>query len=161
MVRPTITSTKHIVQVSQADVMFGDRLLVNIAVAKQNPDLGDSIDVEVGATVKAVYVEMWIIGQGQATATQNSIVVKGTNDLAISAIQQSDLHDYSNKKGIFYTTQGLVGDVNSNPVPVIRQWIAIPKGKQRMALGDSIFLSMLAITADMTVCGQITYKSYT
>ena len=73
------------------------------------------------------------------------------------------LNDYPNKKNILKTSQGVIGDANTNTTPVFREWIAIPKGKQRMGLGDRLMLnvSCLAEAAnDLEICGMFIYKEY-
>ena len=159
--RPIIQSAKHIVQHSLDSIAIGTRNLIPIAVAKDAPNLADASDVAVGTTIKAVYCELWIMAPANQPGTQVSIFFKGTADVQISALEMADLHGYVNKKNIFYTTMGLIGDANSNPIPILRQWIKIPKGKQRMGLGDRLLMSVLAQVEGVEICGQFTYKAYT
>jgi len=77
--------------------------------------------------------------------------------------QSQILHDYPNKKNLFKTSQGLLGDANSNAVPIFREWIAIPKGKQRIGLGDTLVFNLAALgemDQDVEVCGLVIYKEY-
>ncbi len=161
MVRPTINSTKRILQITPTTVTIGNRDLILIAVAKQNPDDGEPSDVAVGTNIKAVYCELWQQTTDNQPGSQNTIFAKGTNNTRISALEQGKLHDFGQKNNIFYTTQGLIGDANSNPIPVMRDWKKVPKGKQRMALGDSLYISVLSITNNVNFCGQFTFKAYT
>ncbi len=104
---------------------------------------------------------MWVQGAGAQPGATTIIVEKlpgvGTN---ITAGEMAALDDYNNKKNIFYTTQGLVGDSNTNPAPLIRQWIKIPKGKQRFGLGDRLQFTILGLVDDIEFCGLAIYKAY-
>jgi len=71
------------------------------------------------------------------------------------------LHTYANKKNILYMTQGITGDSNTNPTPWIRQWILIPKGKQRFGLNDRLQLNIRAISEDFEWCGINIYLAKT
>ena len=72
MVRPVITTHKHIRQVSFATVSIGDIANIDVCVAKQSPNRSISTEVEIGSIVKAVYVEMWLLGDGQAVGTASN-----------------------------------------------------------------------------------------
>ena len=131
----------------------------NLAVGVSLPDSANS--VRVGATIKAVYVELWVLANSQQPASIILIVEKQPgNGQDINLVGITALHDYPNKKNIFYSTQGLVGDANTNPVPFLRQWIKIPKGKQRFGLTDRLQVTILSQTEDINICGLMIYKEY-
>ncbi len=106
-------------------------------------------------------MELWVMAAGAQPGATTVIVEKlpgpATN---ISAGDMANLHDYNNKKNIFYTTQGLVGDSNTNPAPLIRQWIKIPKGKQRFGLNDRLNFTILGLVDDIEYCGLSIFKAY-
>ena len=119
-------------------------------------------EVAVGTIVKAIYVEVW----GHASSAQPGTVtilverLPGGNTNPTDA-ELADLHTYANKKNILYVTQGVTGDSNTNPTPWIRQWILIPKGKQRFGLGDRLQLTIRAISNDFEWCGLNIYLAKT
>ncbi len=162
MVRPMVNSNKHIVQ----NVVFpvGTVSTVNLvlAQAKENPDGLVSSEVRVGSNIKAIFCEYWILGDGQQpSAVEMHLEKPVAGSIGPVFADSQSLYIYNNKKNIFYTTQGLVGDANSNPIPFIRQWIKIPKGKQRMGLGDLLIMSFNNLTADgIEVCGLSIYKEF-
>ncbi len=160
--RPPINSEKHYRAISLATITENTVQSFALVTAVANPSV--SSEVRVGAIVKAVHVELWYLGDAAQAVFQVSTFEKlvSGQDSATS-VQMSALHDYPNKKNIFETTQGLVGDNNSNPIPAFRHWIKIPKGKQRMGLGDSIVLNVAArgeTNNDLEVCGMAIYKEY-
>ncbi len=121
--------------------------------------------VEVGSSVKAVYVELWL---GNASSTvvgsYTTILYKnpGGNASATSG-SLAALHDYDNKKNILFTSQALVPPTDGGQVMVMKQWFKVPKGKQRMGLGDRIELvtrNNNATAVDINGCGLGLYKEY-
>jgi len=162
MVRPTINSEKHLHPRSLITVDNGTIQNLNIAVAVKAPST--SFEVREGAEVKAVWVEMWYLGSGSQPVIQTTVLEKiSSGGPAMTQPDSTTLNDYLNKKNILYTTQGIVGDANSNPVPLLRDWYKIPKGKQRMGLGDKIVLNIASVAEaanDLEVCGMFIYKEY-
>jgi len=161
--RPIIQSTKHYVQQSRSEVA---------TVAVQNIDILEAVimsannlvdEVLEGSLVKAVFVEMWILD----TASDGSFVIsleKRPSGLGAMAFASSNaLGLYPNKKNLLYVTQGLSPNNGvGNPVPIIRQWFKIPKGKQRMGLGDKLVLNITNNGLnDLEFCGFFTYKEMT
>ena len=160
MVRPAINSEKHIVQVSLTNVTALDVGTQNVCVAVASPGTSPT-EVRIGSVVKAVYIELWLLGAGQQPNTSATIIYKVENNpTPITFSEMQNLEAYTNKKNILEMHQGLVGDANTNPSPFYRGWIKIPKGKQRIGLGDAIKLTVSAITEDLQFCGVFIYKEY-
>ena len=160
--RPIITSRKHLVQIPVDSVMGGTLKVIPLANALQNADHAVATNVNVGATIKAIYVEMWIMAEAQNIGSITLTVEKleGTQPEMIFA-QNAVLHNYANKKNIFYTTQGLTGENDTNPIPFLRAWIKIPKGKQRFGSNDRLVINLAGNTEDARHCGLVIFKDYT
>ncbi len=140
--------------------MAGTVVTRNIANADQDPSPSSPSAVAVGTVVKAVYAEIWILGTSQQPATTTTVIMKNPGGDNIDATDFTDLNSYNQKNNIFEMHQGLVGDANANPVPFYRGWIKIPKGKQRLALGDALQFSLKCITEDVQWCGIFIFKAY-
>lgn len=157
--RPPINSEKHIVQTSPTEAGFGANFAVPVATAVVAPT--GASEVRVGAIIKAVYVELWFqTGDNQPGSTISMFekLVSG-KDFA-NFVDMSALHNYPNKKNVLETHQGLIGDANSNPMPLFRGWIKIPKGKQRIGQGDRLVLNIAGLTTAVTFCGLCIFKEY-
>ncbi len=119
-------------------------------------------DVQSGSIVKAIYIEYWMSGDSASAQSTFNITVEkvsgGQPDMTFA--NAVNLMAYPNKKNVLYTTQGLVGDSTNNAVPIIRQWIAIPKGKQRFGLGDQLRTNIASITGTIRLCGIVIFKEY-
>ncbi len=162
--RAPIHSKKHINQISQSTVAqaaVGNTTLIRAV----EPQSTLPSEVEEGAIVKACYVEFWV--------SQDSASVVGSYTVALSkdpggssgmtAANLAALHDYTNKKNILFTGQGLLTPNDGGQVPVLRGWYKIPKGKQRFGLGDILRVSIRnnnSTAIDINFCGLAIYKEY-
>ncbi len=161
--KPVIHSDKHYVQQSRSQVA---------TVARTNLDIIDSVEGTVanqvdevveGAIVKAVYVEMWILDSSNDGSFVITLEKLPSALTKVSFAQMNALGTYPNKKNVLYTTQGLSPNNGvGNPIPIIRQWFKIPKGKQRFGLGDKLVLNIANNGLNnLEFCGFFTYKEMT
>ncbi len=155
-----IVSVKHYVHTPAVTIATGVRTMVTIvnAIAKGSA-ITSAADVEEGAVIKAIYLEYWVSGE-TASQTGNALVLKrpsGATQPTYAEMQ--NLGAYINKKNILSTHQGLM-PTGGNVMPIFREWIKIPKGKQRMGLGDLIQVAVSATGTTVNLCGFATFKSY-
>ncbi len=162
--RPIIQSTKHYVQFPIDQITTATRQAIVLVEAVESTVANAATEVVEGAIVKAIYIELWL--QNSANLGEEIVVVfkdvvggAGAPNFA----EMSALFTFKNKKNILFTHQGLSSnDGVGNPIPVIRSWIKIPKGKQRMGLGDRITMSIANVSSnDLNRCGFSIYKEYT
>ncbi len=160
--RAPIASRKHYNQFTQFTVASGAVTTHVHAKGVKVGTIDTPSEVQEGGVIKAIYLEMWLLGKSTAATSFVMMLEKaGQNIGAPTLSEMSTLDAYQNKKNVFYTTQGLVGDATANPTPVVRQWFKIPKGKQRIGLDDLIRVNVAAIGADdLDGCAFGTYKSY-
>ena len=156
-----IVSRKHIVQhtITQVPTLTVDTKSEINAVAVQDVNLAQEV-VE-GSIIKAVFIERWLLG----TFNEGSfvlIVEKSVGGQGVPLItDMTTLDAYPNKKNILFTSQGLLSEDNANPIPVLRQWIKIPRGKQRFGLDDKLRVCIASIGGEsVQYCGLTIYKSY-
>ncbi len=160
-----ILSRKHIFQISQSTV--GQALNVNnnfITAIEGQRTLPNH--VAEGAVVKACYVELWISQDSAAVVGSYTVVLYKNpgGNATVTTTNMAALHDYDNKKNIFFTGQGLLTPNDGGQVPALRGWYKIPKGKQRFGLGDSMSVAIRnnnLTSIDINFCGVILYKEYT
>ncbi len=159
--RPPIVARKHYVQVSLATVLSGAALATRVCFGVVPNAVDQEFEVAEGAVVKAIYFEMWVRAGDTSPGSTLISIIKTKDNQTPTFTDVTALHDYTNKANVFYHTQGLTNDQDADAIPFIRQWIKIPKGKQRMAFGDSWWIVIAAQALDNIVCGFATYKSYT
>jgi len=161
--RPPIHSVKHYHQITLSTSTTGTETASIFLDAVSVPSTSGLDKVKEGAVVKAVFVELWVIGSvSDQFFTITLMKLPSAVPLATFA-DMTALGTYDNKKNILYVTQGLASnDGIAMPVPVMRQWFKIPKGKQRMGLGDRMAINVASRgSATITYCGFVTYKEYT
>ncbi len=163
--RSPIHSEKHYVQTSQTSVAAaatGSVAIVN-AVHVENKSATTTSEIIEGSIVKAVYLEYWLLGAEASNASSSFIftVYKVQSaDVGMTFSQMNGLAGYTNKKNVLFTSQGLLGGDLTNPTPVIRTWIKIPKSKQRFGLADRLFVTVAGLAGAIIFCGFATYKEY-
>ncbi len=161
MVRPTINSLKHIVQTSLTTVTVGTVNNTLLITALEPNVINAPDEVRQGAVVKAVFIERWVKQSDTIGGNYVTIVHKlPANAATPTAANMAALHDWGNKKNILFSSQGLLNDQNADATPVLRQWIKIPKGKQRFGAGDKLYISHFAQALDSNICGLAIYKEY-
>ncbi len=140
-------------------------IVTNILVEAIEAQSTSPEKIEEGAAVKAVYVELWL-GNASSTVVGSYTCVVYKNPGGGSPANSTNLaalHDYANKKNILYTSQALVPPTDGGQVMVLKQWIKIPKGKQRFGLKDRIDLVIRnnnSTAIDVNACGLAIFKEY-
>ncbi len=163
--RPIIQSKKHIFQISQSTVAQAAVGTTTFLQAIEGPSTAPHV-VNEGAIVKACYVEFWVSQDSASVVGSYTVILyknPGNTNTATSA-NVAALHDYTNKKNILFTAQGLLTPTDGGQVPVMRSWYKIPKGKQRMGLGDTMQISIRnnnATAIDQNFCGLVIFKEMT
>ncbi len=157
---PIITE-KHIGQITLASIAFGAVLSSVIAEAVAVTDKNAQNEVDQGSLVKAVFLERWITSDDAEQSTFVMIVEKiPAGQANPTATQMAQLNSYPNKKNILLTKQGITNPVAGVAMPLISQWVAIPRGKQRMGLGDKIVITVLAQADGINICGLNLFKEW-
>ncbi len=157
-----IHSQKHIVQITRSSVVTVSRNTESLINALPIADVNTPVEVTEGAIVKAVYIELWLessSNNGFEIVTVIKVPESGTGP---TFAQMQALNSYTNKKNILFTHQALsANDGVGNPIPVLRQWIKIPKSKQRFGLGDNLMLSISNPSVNtLDYCGFAIFKEY-
>ncbi len=158
--KAVIKAIKHYSHTAIQTVTGGARNTITIVDAiAEGATRSNAFDVYEGSVVKAVYLEYWI---AQATALQSGTWLCAklpSNSVTPTFAEMANLGSYQNKKNIFVSGQGVIPS-NGNVMNIFKGWVKIPKGKQRMGLGDRIVVNVAAVGADLKLCGLTTYKEY-
>ncbi len=119
-------------------------------------------NVEEGAIIKAVHFEFWFLGADDVNTTQFTMIIykRPANSPAATSTEMLNLQAFENKKNILFSTQGVLAKTSEGTsIPVIREWVKIPKGKQRFGLGDELSVTFHSV-GEYRICGLMTYKEY-
>jgi len=155
-----LNTVKHIVQYPINPISAGSLQSTILITSVQRTTANLATEVAEGSIVKAVYVELWL--QNKSDDGEEIVTVCKTQEaqLGPTFAEMGSLFTYINKKNILFTHQGLsASDNGSGPYPIIKQWIKIPKGKQRFGLGDTLMLSISNVSSTvLNSCGMSIYK---
>ena len=160
--RPPIQSQKHYVQFTVSPITTATTENIRLVDAVESTTANASTEVSEGSIIKAIYIELWLQNDGADSAQIVTVTKDSQNTSGPTYAQMGALFSYNNKKNILFTHQGLgSNDAISGPQVVLRQWIKIPKGKQRFGLNDRIHLSIANVSSqDLNRCGFAIYKEY-
>ncbi len=163
MLAPIVT-VKHYVGQPKFNLALGLSTSLELAKTVAAPVNTNREDVSEGSLIKAIHFEYWLLGNasaGNVTQFVMTIEKSPSNTSGPTFADLLNLGGYHNKKNILYTTQGIVGNQTDGPaIPVIRDWLKISKGKQRMGQEDRILISFATVENAMNICGISTYKEY-
>ncbi len=162
MTRPIVHSVKHYVQFPIDQIATGTIQNVLLARGVESTVANLATEVAEGTLIKAIQIQLLL----QNTGTLGEFIVIVEKVIAgltgPTFAQAAALFTYQNKKNIFFVSQGLTSnDGVGNPQQIMgpNDWFKIPKGKQRMGLGDGIMLSIANVSAnDLNRCGKAVYK---
>ncbi len=157
-----IHSQKHYVQISRSAVLTVAANNEPLIIAVESTVANAVDEVTEGSVVKAVYIELWTLGDGNDGSEVVTLVKTPLNNTGPTFTQMNSLGTYPNKKNILFTHQGLTpNDGITSPHVVMRGWYKIPKSKQRFGLGDRLILTIANNSLDsINYCGFATYKEY-
>ncbi len=157
-----IQSIKHYVQLQRTATANGAVLAFDIVDGTSVAAVGAATDeVEEGSVVKAVYIEMWCAADQDAMGSMIAALEKIPGGApAMTSTNINNLGAYPNKKNVLNVFMGLTPGQDENPIPILRGWYKIPKGKQRIGLGDKIVLNIAPISGAVESCGFSVYKEY-
>ncbi len=161
--KPQVHSRKHYVQQTLTTVTTGVVNSLSIVIAVNLTAANVANEVPEGSTVKAVFCEIWAIGSVSNQFFTAIIYKNQGGGTTITNTEMPDLFTYDNKKNILWSSQGLASnDGIAGPYPLIKQWLKIPKSKQRFGLGDKLQFSLMSRGSDDIIfCGEFVYKEYT
>ncbi len=139
------------------------RRTVELVSAVAQNAVTNAEDVVEGSIIKAVYIELWFKGNavaGTEDKFQFAIEKVPAGAAQLNFTDMNSMMGYANKKNVFYFSQGVTGDLTTGSIPIFRQWMLLPKGKQRFGLGDRLVLAVSTTGATCNTCGFTTYKEY-
>jgi len=160
--RAPIHSIKHYVQISLTSVAAG-AISTNVLIAADLiQNVNQVFEVTEGAIVKAIYIELWIIGAVSSATAITTLAKMPSGVDGFDATEMAALGTAANKKNILFVSQGLTSnDGIAAPINIMRGWYKIPKSKQRFGFGDTLELQIFAQAQAQEICGFATYKEYT
>ncbi len=162
MLAPLIT-IKHVINLENTVTANGTTRPIELVDSVAQPAVTDPQDVVEGSLVKTCYLELWFKSNadaGQDTKFQLVLEKVPAGATSVTFTQMNNLMTYPNKKNVLYTTQGVVGDLTTQALPITRQWYMIPKGKQRFGLDDRLVATISTTGFGANICGLAIFKEW-
>ncbi len=162
MMAPLVT-IKHMLNIENATIAAGAVRGVELAQAVAQTAVTNVGDVVEGSLIKAVYIEIWVksnAAAGTDAKFQFALEKTMSNSSSITFVQMNNLMTYPNKKNVLHVSQGVIGDLSTQSIPLVRQWFSIPKGKQRFGLDDKLVITISATSAIIQTCGLSIFKEW-
>ncbi len=162
MLAPLVT-IKHMTNHENTTLNSGARINIELIQGVGQASVVNTTDVVEGSSIKTIYIEQWLKSNASAgTNTKFQLVLEKVMGAvaAITFTQMNNLMSYPNKKNILYSTQGVIGDLTTSSIPIMRGWFSIPKGKQRFGLDDQLVLSISSTGAVIQRCGLSIFKEW-
>ncbi len=159
-----INTVKHYIIIENTEVASATSRVQALVTAEIAPAVATTADVKEGSLVKAVFLELWVHSKAAAgleVKFQFALEKVPTGAAGLTFVEMNNPQAYDNKKNILFYSQGVIGDLTTQGVPIVRQWFKIPKGKQRFGLGDRLLFNLAATGVVLDSCGFSTYKEYT
>ncbi len=162
MVAP-ISSIKHYVAKTNSTIATGTTIVHTVATAVAKGAARSATNVvEEGCVLKAIHLEYWLKGTGSTSTTQFVFIVYKLPSGQANPTQTDmlNLQAWNNKKNILFSSQGVLSEEGAGQsIPVIRDWMKVPKGKQRFGLEDKFQVAISSV-GTLQFCGLATYKEY-
>ncbi len=175
--RHPIDSRKHIID-TQGIVTASTSEAITIAQGLDSADISvNANQCESGSTVTSFFLSVFYLIEGNITASNVPVINwyiiydragrlhnngsptfgVGTRDLPIAGATGLS----PNRNQILHEEKGLTTSVSDGSTPMVfKGVIKIPRGKQRMGVGDKILLVHSAGTEPMNFCFKAIYKDY-
>ncbi len=158
-----INATKHYTNRSNTALVSGTINATTLVQSVVAPGVANAFSVTEGAVIKAMFIEFWLkssAAAGEDTQFNFNICKIPGGATPPDVTDMLNMGAYDNKKNCFFNTQGVIGDLTTQAIPLIREWLKIPKGKQRFGLGDRMVATVLSTGTAAQICGQSVYKEY-
>ncbi len=158
-----INSIKHYINNENASTASAAKRSIVLVTAVAQNAVSSTDDVVEGSIVKAIFIEHWAKSGADAGAdTKFQFILEKVpaGQSSISFANMNTLMGYNNKKNVLFFSQGVIGDLTTQAIPIVRQWFKIPKGKQRFGLGDTLVATLSATAFAIDNCGFAVYKEY-
>ncbi len=161
-----IHSTKHIVDL-QGGVVGATKTENTLIVGVDNPDVTSVTEVQKGARVNAIYLNVQVIVTAN-TALKNIYMMlykNPANLITAGQIPNANVQGtVAFKKQVFHTEMRMGSDTNDSiPITLFNGVLRLPKQFRSIKLNDTINLQLFSPGAgnDWDFCIQCIYKEYT
>ncbi len=151
---------KHVVD-KQAGVVLNTRDLTNLIQAKDAPILANTEEVETGAKVNGIYLNVEAYAVTAAALANVYLSVTKNPGNVLPALDPNVVGSSDDKRYVIHQEMKMLEQsVNGNPRTVFNGVIVIPRGYRRFGPNDSLLLTVFAPGVNINYCLQCHYKEF-
>ncbi len=156
-----VTTIKHVID-RQLGVILAVRSAFDIVQADDNPVLANDIEVETGAHVRSLFLNVQVSATSTAALANIYMIVYGNpgSNIAAGSIPDANVVGTSDFKKMVFHQEMIMTEKNTTAFPrtLFRGVIKIPRKFQRMGANDRIAIQFFAPGVNYDVCFQCIYK---
>ncbi len=155
-----INRIKHVVD-KQGAVGSGAQVQDQLIVATDTPTLANTVGVETGSTVNAIYLHVEINATTSTSLPNFYMMVYKNPGGNISGFDPSIVGTNDNKRFVIHQEMVMLQQQdNSNPRTLFNGVIVIPKGYRRFAPNDELDIRFKSPGVSVQYCFQCHYKEF-
>ncbi len=158
-----INSRKHVVDI-QGGTVAGTKVGNDLALAVESTTLANVTEVEIGSTVKSIFLNVQVSAIGTAAlANIYMYVMKNPSSaIAFATFPNGNAVGASNVKKLIFHQEMTMTEKNTTAIPrtLFKGVLKIPRHMQRMGPADEIRIVMFSPGVDFEFCIQCIYKDY-
>ncbi len=152
---------KHVID-SQFATALGVVENTTLAISVDAPTLAGVAQVETGSTINGIFLSIEVVNTGVTGVLANCYMMIFKNPGGNLTFPNPNVVGADdNKKYVFHQEMIMLQmQDNSNPRTLFKGVIAIPKHYRRMAINDTIVVSVFSPGIEITGCIQCHYKEF-
>ncbi len=155
-----VQSVKHIVD-QQGGLLVGVVEQKNLILAKDAPVLAGTTDVETGATVSSIFLNVQIASSATGALANVYLAVSKNPGGNLATIDPQTVGSNDNKKFVIHQEMIMVQrDATGIPRTLFKGVIRIPRGYKRFGYNDALKITLKSPGVTMDYCYQIIYKEF-
>ncbi len=160
-----INRIKHVVDIQQA-LPVNTQLPVDIVTTVDAPTIGNSAQVQTGATVSGFYGTVECVATESTSGKTPNVYIffaKNPGNLFSTFPNGNAVGVNDRKKYVIHQEMVMIaGDINNSPRNIFKGVIKIPKGYQRCGPDDRIQMYMFIPSTGVAIniCAQFHYKEF-
>ncbi len=155
-----VDSRKHILD-NQGGLVGGTQTFVNLVKGVDNPLLANPIDVQVGARVNSIFLNVIVASSNTASLANVYMMVFENPSTALTMPNANAVGVSDHKKQVFHQEMTMT-EKNTTAIPrtLFKGVLSIPKHFRRIGQDDTIAVALFSPGNTFDYCVQCIYKEY-
>ncbi len=151
---------KHVVD-QQGALAVNTRSDTDVIRASDTPDLANTVEVETGSSVNAIYLKVEVYATSSAALSNAYLMVWKNPGGNITGFNPNTVGSNDNKRFVIHQEMVMMQQAtNGNPRTLFNGVIMIPKGYRRFAPNDELTIALLTPGVTANFCFQVHYKEF-